>query len=311
MLSPNIPYGIMFHHFFSDEHPKGQGAISANQLRKIINFIGRENILSADEWMNRKLTDSLEENQICLTFDDGLRCQYDIALPVLEDFGITAFWMVYSSSLLGTCERLELYRYYRTIKFAHTIDFYENFYTTIKEDEVYKNVLEAIENFNPKSYLQEYSFYSDQDREFRYIRDNVIDTQTYFKIMDKMLEDSGIKTEKLIKKLWMDNTCIQNLHNKNHQIGLHTHSHPTRVDLLPESEQLKEYKTNFMHLSELINQPIKAMSHPCNRYNKKTLELLKKLGIVIGFRANLEQKKYTSLECPRNDHMHILKMIPL
>ena len=43
----------------------------------------------------------LRHNDIVLTFDDGLRCQYDIALPILNKHGIGAFWFVYSSLALA------------------------------------------------------------------------------------------------------------------------------------------------------------------------------------------------------------------
>ncbi len=39
---------------------------------------------------------SLGDNDLCWTpGHDGLRCQFDIAFPVLRDSGITAFWFVY------------------------------------------------------------------------------------------------------------------------------------------------------------------------------------------------------------------------
>ena len=33
----------------------------------------------------------LKKNNVCLTFDDSLKCQYDIALSVLEDLNIKGF----------------------------------------------------------------------------------------------------------------------------------------------------------------------------------------------------------------------------
>ena len=45
----NFFHGIMFHHFHDDGvHTEGQGSISKDDFYKMINFIGRNNILDAD-----------------------------------------------------------------------------------------------------------------------------------------------------------------------------------------------------------------------------------------------------------------------
>ena len=59
------------------------------------------------------------------------------------------------------------------------------------------------------------------------------------------------------------------------------------------------------------------MSHPCGSYNMSTLEILKELGIKMGFKQimNLEQDKgmkninNSSLEIARQDHADIMKRI--
>ena len=44
----------MFHHFHDNYiHKKGQGSIDASDLKKIISFIGRENILDANDFYFR------------------------------------------------------------------------------------------------------------------------------------------------------------------------------------------------------------------------------------------------------------------
>ena len=45
----NFYHGIMFHHFHDNGiHTKGQGSIDKDDFYKMINFIGRNNILDAD-----------------------------------------------------------------------------------------------------------------------------------------------------------------------------------------------------------------------------------------------------------------------
>src|SRR4051812_1212306 len=103
----------MFHHFHGGAHARGQGAISAQQLDELLDFVGAGRILPALEWQERSTRGTLAPDDLCITFDDALRCQVDIALPVLESRGLTAFWFVYSSVFEGVRERLEIYRHVR------------------------------------------------------------------------------------------------------------------------------------------------------------------------------------------------------
>ena len=61
------------------------------------------------------------------------------------------------------------------------------------------------------------------------------------------------------------------------------------------------------NLEKIIHSPIYTMSHPTNSYNSDTMDILKKLGIRIGFRANMEKtKNYSKYEFPRKDHSVLL-----
>ena len=50
----NFFHGIMFHHFHDDKiHKKSQGSINKDTLYKLIKFIGKKNILNADDFFQR------------------------------------------------------------------------------------------------------------------------------------------------------------------------------------------------------------------------------------------------------------------
>ena len=84
----------MFHHFHDNGiHTKGQGSIDKDDFYKMINFIGRNNILDADVFYEKFKKNKLKNNEVCLTFDDAVRCQIDIALPVLEELKIKSFFL--------------------------------------------------------------------------------------------------------------------------------------------------------------------------------------------------------------------------
>jgi peptidoglycan/xylan/chitin deacetylase (PgdA/CDA1 family) len=299
-------HGIMFHHFHGDGHVPVQGSMSADELRSMIRFLGRDRILSAHEYRERALSNLLREGDLCLTFDDNLRCQYDVAVPVLRELGLTAFWFVYTSVLDGVFERLEIYRAFRSTRFSSMEAFYEAFFRDLEASPEAGAVRDGLTRFDPKSYLAIYSFYSDGDRRFRFVRDEVLGPERYNAAMDRMLARHGVTAAQLAPSLWMNEDCLRSLEADGHIIGLHSHTHPTRMAYLSVSEQEREYRTNYERLSRVLKEPPTAMSHPCNSYTPDTLELLERIGIRLGFRANLMQEDAPHLELPREDHANVL-----
>ena len=120
-----------------------------------------------------------------------------------------------------------------------------------------------------------------------------------------------------MKKLYINKTELRKLNRNHHLIGLHSHSHPTKIENLSYKIQMKEYKKNKKILSKKINDKnyIKSMSHPCGSYNGKTKKILKKINIELGFRSNLKTEtsfkkiNNSNYEIAREDHANILRSI--
>ena len=191
-IKNNCFHGIMFHHFHdSKRYLMGQGSIDRNQFKKIINFIGRKNIINASEFIERYKNKKLKKNHVCITFDDSLKCQIDIALPVLEDYKIKAFFFVYSSIFYKNKELLEIYRFFRHNYYPSINKFYEEFFNSLP-----KNKKQKLNNFfnlkkkiiNKK--LKRYKFYSEEDVKFRLVRDYFLSQEVYKKTMKKLFKQN-------------------------------------------------------------------------------------------------------------------------
>jgi len=89
-------------------------------------------------------------------------------------------------------------------------------------------------------------------------------------------------------------------------VGLHSSTHPTVLANLSRADQQREYQANYERLHRLTGRVPDTMSHPTNSYNADTLEILRQMGIRLGFRANMAQAVYSTLEHPREDHANIL-----
>lgn len=306
-------HSIMFHHFHGGQHGKGQGSLSAEDLQMMISFIGHEHILSAEEWTEKALNGSLKANNLCFSFDDGLRCQWDIALPVLRKHKITAFFFIPSAPLNGEMLKMEVYRYIRHECFDSMDDFYAAFEEMIARSRFAAECHDALREFVPAAYLSEYKFYTDGDRRFRYIRDKALGPERFESIMDALVDhltqEGVIDPKKLHDLLWFSANEVRSLKKEGHVIGLHSHNHPTDMAALSVEKQKEEYEINADILTSASGAPVTCMSHPCNSYTSETLKILKGLGINLGFRSRMEGSGESLLELPRQDHAHVFAMM--
>ncbi len=301
-----MAHGIMFHHFHDDRHPRGQGAMSAEELDEMIWHLGPERILPARQWQARAESGTLAPNDLCLTLDDNLQCQFDVALPVLRHHGLTAFWFVYTSVLDGQPERVELYRLFRTLHYPTVETFHDVFLDAVLRGPNRERALEQLDGFTPARYLREFPFYTDGDRTFRFLRDEVLGPARYFEVMDGLM--AGVDAAALARGLWMGAAELRQLHAEGHVVGLHSHTHPTRVGELSAAGQMVEYAANHGTLTGLLGEPPTAMSHPCNSYSPDTAAVLEALGVRLGFRSNMaRQPNHGRFEHPREDHANLLK----
>ncbi|MGE5503020.1 MAG: polysaccharide deacetylase family protein [Actinomycetota bacterium] len=297
----------MLHHFHGAGHAKGQGAISADEFAAMLDHVGVGRILPAKEWMERALAGRLGDDDLCITFDDALACQYEVAVPVLRRLGLTAFWFVYSSVFEGNIELLEIYRHFRTTAFGSVEDFYAEFFAAVEAahateyDELRRRV-----DFS--THLAEFPFYTYEDRVFRYLRDEMLGPARYHAVMAAMMRARDFDPASAAGQLWMTDDHLLGLDGAGHVIGLHSYSHPTQLRALPPEDQRDEYRRNARHLERVLGRAPRCMSHPCNSYGAETLGILRDMGIALGFRANMAPVSGRSeLEHPREDHANLMK----
>ena len=301
-------HGVMFHHFHSDFHPVEQGSLPGEKFEELLDWLtDKYSLLSATEYLRKLKNSSLRASDICLTFDDALKCQYDVAVPILKKRNIEAFFFVYSSPFLGYLDSLEIYRYFRSTNFLSIDDFYSEFFESVKT--VFSiEYFEAKDVYDEVEYLTLFPFYTKNDKWFRYLLDVTLGSDRYTEIMKLILDRHKFDTSDLAGKLWMDNSNLISLANDGHLIGLHSFSHPMMMHLLDKETQAEEYSKNFEHLKSVLGISPKAMSHPSGSYNDATLRILKSMNIEIGFRSSFGVKEIKSnLEIPREDHSNAVK----
>ncbi len=301
----------MFHYFHDDgnKYKKVDGSLSFEDLEAII-LNDEYKVLDFDVWLNKFFSDSLAENETCLTFDDGIKEQYDVAVKVLDKHNVQGLFGFCSMYFNGDQDSFEIYRYYRNYFFEKIDDYYDAYFSFLLNNEHYKNLyLLTIDNVNFDEYLSHATFYSTQDRKFRYFRD-IVFRDEHVKIMDKMIEQSGINVNEMAERLWISQEELSEI-SKNHVIAIHSHEHPTTIDSWSYEEQLLSYSINKKILEENIGRTIDCSVYPCGKYNENTQLVLESLGIRAGFIASQTQPIDSNFPflIPRIDSTDFCKLI--
>ena len=295
------------------DQPSGQGSLTDGEFEQILSRVGFENILSPLEWLSRLKSNRLQNQNLCITFDDGLRSQYEVALPVLEKHGLQAFWFVYSSVFKGKLDKNEIYNYF-AVKTFDTFDaFVDEFLLrcgpVLLEKLKGEEFLVYAESLKARA-----PFYTANDLKYRFIRNTLLSRNEFDKIVEDIIRKAGESLSELGENVYMTYAHLKTLHEKGHYVGLHSFDHPFRMADLPPEKQEDQFVRNYKHISTITGEAIEAMSHPLNSYNDDTLAILSKMGIVCGFRSTMipppgKNFNPTNLELAREDVVNLIKAL--
>ena len=276
----HVPLGIMFHRFVPDGHRSQQGSLTPDGLRRIIGSFRPGALIPPEEWIERQAAGRLEGHR-CLTFDDGLKRQVEFALPVLLDLGIPAFWFVPTGVLGDARPRAEV--------LAHALDevdepaaLLRSFCDIAKERDGPPDP-QGLRRYTEQA-MRRFPFYSDLDCEFRYVR-NAMDPSDLDVTVIEVLHRAGFGADEYAESVFIDEDGIRRLHESGQTIGLHSHSQPYDIAALPIAVQAEEYRRNSEELARLTGVTPTTVAHPLGSYSDATLDILRALGVVCGFRS--------------------------
>ena len=298
-------HGIMFHHFHKQKKfPKSPGSINIKEFDKILKYVGLENIISANEFYERRLKNTLKKNHVCLTFDDGLKSQM-IILEKLKKYSIKAFFFINTKYIDNNNISPELIRYFIYVHCKGMKEFYKIF--SINCNVNLKNFFKTRKN-EIRRYKLKYKFYSIEDIKYRILRNNLSVTK-FNSILNKIMTLKSFNKKKILNNLYMSKKDLNRINKLGHIIGLHSHSHPMKISKLSVKEQKKEFTINKMILQRILadKKEINTMSYPTGDYSNKTQKILKNLNINIGFSNILSKKNKSNLDICRVNHKYILQ----
>lgn len=214
-----------------------------------------------------------KENYILITFDDGLKEQYDYALPILDELEASAIFFVNSSNIkqnqISTVHKIHLLR------------------SEISSNEIYK-LIEQKTNVSLSSKdkdvaKQIYKYDDIVSAGLKYLFNYKIDFEVQEKIINEVFEEY-FDEEKMHQMLYMTIPQIKALAELGY-LGSHTHNHYPLALISDEAKnfELSESKSYF---ETLTNTKIEMLAYPYGTkeaVNDKVATIAKQVGYKFGF----------------------------
>ncbi len=291
---------IVNYHYIDDEH-KYQGGIYpvsperlSNQLDKLgekFNFIGEKELVAAI-----KKKENLPGKNCLITFDDGLRSQYEKAMPILEKKKISAVFYINTLPLRyqRSCSVHKIHYLLSKTSPSQLLEKVVSCYEKITGDE-FDNIVSKNKEIN-------YKYDTSNDTVIlKNTLYNYLDRKLSAQIIDKIFNECYGDEKKFCRGLYLDKEQLREISkNKLFSIGLHTESH-INIPSATKDEVRNEISNNYNYLkNDLGIKNIKGISYPFGTIGEEdidykikscaaTLELVYGLTMTRGINTDLDR----------------------
>jgi peptidoglycan/xylan/chitin deacetylase (PgdA/CDA1 family) len=221
-----------------------------------------------------------------------MRCQYEVALPVLDEMGIpAAFFVMAGPYLLKKIPLVHKIHWCR----AHwgngeILDFIER---QAAQKEIAgrpsKVEMEEARRFKP---------YDDEESSrLKYFLSRVLPLKTADRIMDRFLEEKKVDLSRLRSDFFMGEEMIRNLGDRE-MLGSHAVMH-VPLSMLDPEELSAELLRSRSYLESLCGRQIEALSYPYGIADSVSRAVAARAA-AAGYKAayTMERARNTSLEDP-------------
>jgi peptidoglycan/xylan/chitin deacetylase (PgdA/CDA1 family) len=225
-----------------------------------------------------------KDNFFLITFDDGLKEQFENALPILDALNIPALFFINSINHIE-----------KKVSLAHQIHLVRS---VISSAELFENLVKVTNRkLNQQEVQQAHQFYrfdNHQNAELKYFLNVLLDFATQEKFINSIFTEHFNENE-VLESLYMDTNEIRQLIKRGF-IGSHTHTH-LPLGIYDEQTILYELETTKKYLENLGGETINCVAYPFGTKEAATEEvgrLAKQVGYTIGFTTKPEVNDLSS-----------------
>ena len=240
------------YHYVAEQAPEEPRAIfpvttaalaaQIEQLSREYELVGRDELLAA-------VTGGadLPSRACVLTFDDGLRCQYELALPVLERLGAPAIFFV-SGRPLAERRVLEVHK-------LHALR------ERLVDDELQARLPDDLPKVSPEEAQAHYRYDSPEAAALKFLLNIRLPADRRRELVDSLFAEEFADESAVADELYMDRSQVAELERKHRALGAHSYAHQPLATLSNgELEGDLERVTGL--LAEVTGSHLRAFSYP-------------------------------------------------
>lgn len=259
---------------FTTPYPSIFG-ITPDDFRKQLVLLKNQGIFIAPHFLVENLNEVLEskDNYLLVTFDDGLKEQFDFALPILDELNIPALFFINSINHIE-----------KKVSLAHQIHLVRS---VVSSDELFESLVTTTNRKLSQLEIQQahqfYRFDNPKSAELKYFLNVLLDITTQEKFINAIFTQYFDEKE-VLESLYMNTDEIQQLIQRGY-IGSHTHSH-LPLGIYDEQTIFSELETTKKYLENLGGETINCVAYPYGTKEAATEEvgeLAQQVGYKIGF----------------------------
>lgn len=219
-----------------------QFRIQLEELAKAGSFISQQELL---DYKNREF----DKDYILITFDDGLREQYELAKPILDAMGIPFIFFINTSNFRD-----------RSVSLVHKIHLVRSRLSSEDILQELQKIPSMDLNAKEKAMaIAHYNYDEEQTATLKYLLNFKLSLQRQQEFIDPLF-DKLFDEAKVASDLYFDEAMLQDL-NRGNFLGSHSHHHlPLGKLSLEELEQ--ELRNTQLFFREKFGHPADAISYP-------------------------------------------------
>jgi peptidoglycan/xylan/chitin deacetylase (PgdA/CDA1 family) len=235
---------------------------------------------------------SLPEKACLISLDDGLRCQFEVALPILDDLHAPgAFFVLGTPYIKAKAAAVHQLHYIRA-------NHGDQLLIDIIDEIVAKDShLKCVDSVDQTTALQHYRYDSPASAKLKYYLNYKSTPEFTRQIMNTAFKRIGVNEAKFIKDYYMDRSMIKDLGSRGY-LGSHAETHLPLATL--SARKIKKELCNTREfLEEVSGTKITAISYPLGNtmaVSRKVGDIALETGHRIGW--TMERAVNQSLDDP-------------
>jgi len=288
---------VNFHYLGDELYPFGGiYPISTEKFTQQLEKLGEafEFVSLGDLLQAVKEHKSLPERSCLITFDDGLKCQFDLALPILEKKGIPAAFFVIPQTMTEK-KVCNVHKIHKLRAAFEPVEFRKKVDTSLSI--LFRESIAGLLAGREQEPVQKYRYDNPEQAELKYVLNNVLSEEQKDQLVGVLFSEHFGDEKKMADEIYINLDKAKKLFQKG-SLGLHSFSHLSLANLDREKLE-KEVVAGKAVLEGLVGGEIEAISYPYGSVydiNTEVIEVCKQAGLRIGL--TMERSFNVSLDEP-------------